>query len=218
MSDNLKVASFNVSLLEDLKAGKNCQFEAAIAIEQLERELASQQAAHDAEIAGLEEQVEELTNERDAAQESATYWMDRHRDEEQTAGELRKKLEAAEARIKASQEQEPIYQYWMDADHGGWIECTKEHYDSVRECDRQIVYAHPPELAELQRENAELRKLLESNVPEGWQLVPKNATLPMHDAGAQAMRDANASTTYYAANECYKAMLAAAPQPKEPKQ
>lgn len=64
-----------------------------------------------------------------------------------------------------------------------------------------------------ERENAELRKLLEeSKVPEGWQLVPKEPSQAMIDAGDPAFDHG------YVA-DAYKAMLAAAPtQPKEPKQ
>lgn len=143
-------------------------------------------------------------------------------------------LLAAEARIKESQEQEPF----------GFLELAGRgapdfHFKCFRHGQMKPVYEKPfiqPELAELQRENAELRdaitrqmrynkelamsneelrKLLESKVPEGWQLVPKEPTDDMIDSGYTATEQLQ---SYAAAKTVYYAMLNSAPQPKEPKE
>lgn len=71
----------------------------------------------------------------------------------QREAELQEKLEAAEARIKASQEQEPIYEVVIC---GAWAEVKNRFdYDVRAENERRIRYKQPiipPDLAELQQE------------------------------------------------------------------
>lgn len=146
--------------------------------------------------------------------------------------ELREKLEAAEARIKASQEQEPFK--FCDT-------ATGRVHDYAYDCEgnAKAIYLEPvipPELAELQRENAELRKLLEeSKVQEGLRNVLiavfreiefkedyNDGNAPGHAHNTQGIWDDDNGGL--SGTECAwctlwntaKAMLAT--QPKEPKQ
>lgn len=131
--------------------------------------------------------------------------------------EVRAKLDAAEARIKASQEQEPVG-YMTDS---GMYKIDGSFWQAVGDVvfKWRKLYAQPPippELAELQceitllrtgdtcarhcegeafrheaqrlkRENAELRKQLE--VREGWQLVPQLVTGEMLTAATSLVSD-----------------------------
>lgn len=142
--------------------------------------------------------------------------------------ELRGKLKAAEARIKASQEQKPHHWLLKPSASNTHVSLSRRELSLNGNFNEhwQIeagYYAQPPippELAELQRENAELHKLLESKVLEETLI---EIVTQAHMAGQfnQSQRD----PSYYEARVYYgekqlsiRAMLAAAPQPKEPKQ
>ena len=153
--------------------------------------------------------------------------------------ELREKLEAAEARIKASQEQEPVA--YANArsfnDHSFAVVRGKALQDDVPLFAQPII---PHELAELQRENSdlrtalkvsreeiaqdivtlaneaiEIRKLLEeSKVPEGWSISKLKTCYTLSHGNEVIATLAGPDAEKHATT--IAAMLSA--QPKEPKQ
>lgn len=137
--------------------------------------------------------------------------------------ELEVMLQDALDKIKASQDQEPHHWLLKPSASNTHVSLSRRELSLNGNFNEhwQIeagYYAQPPippELAELQRENAELRKLLESKVPEGWQLVPKKETEAMHDA---VMAVLYKGVTRMNTQKLLDAYLAAATQPKEPKQ
>lgn len=155
---------------------------------------------------------EELREKLEAAEVKAMKFSDQCAEANERWSKEKQRAEAAEARIKASQEQEPFK--FCDT-------ATGRVHDYAYDCEgnAKAVYLEPvipPELAELQRENAELRKLLESKVPECWQLVPATATRAMQEAAAKLQADRYPEPPSF--GDFYIAMLSAAPQPpKEPK-
>lgn len=103
--------------------------------------------------------------------------------------ELRAKLEALE-------KQEPVAVY---RDEGGGFNAIKARKNAPFDSTWKPLYAKPVPATPA--------------IPEGWQLVPKEPTIDMHDKGTQVILAFGEHPTCHGANECYKAMLSAAPKP-----
>lgn len=116
----------------------------------------------------------------------------------------KEKLALAEKRIRESQKQEPTVFVFPAIQDGYYNICNR---GGAGQIPLYTILPIPPELAELQRENAELHKQIEAR--EGWQLVPIDPTEEMlEDAWSQSNFDSLSQLI-----GVYSAMLKAAPKP-----
>lgn len=234
MSDNLKVAKeCGATVLED---GCIIFHHSTQLDKHTSRILASQQAAHDAEIARLNALVGALQEDKEIAEEQTA-----------TANTACAMKDAALLRADTA----------LSGDFKPEGSLRTQIHDALSASHQQVSEWGRKQLAELQRENAELtsklaeqqaavytvravlagcedanalkavahlqkhftdngaelRKLLEGKVPEGWQLVPATATRAMQEAAAKLQADRCPEPPSF--GDFYSAMLAAASQAHE---
>ena len=111
----------------------------------------------------------------------------------------------------------PYPQKYCTMNCGAYKDDKRSRAQRMDECgDCVTVAVHGDPIAARDAEIADLRAALSQQVPDGWQIVPKEPTAEMQAAGTTACTfEATLLNRMFVTNRSYRAMLAAAPQ--EPK-